>query len=103
MGFMKDNKFVKPKLPRKRKKAAIKAQGRKWYYDTIKLFYIDLGIDYKRNNISLHRFKDLIPYIPKSSWIDETKCKFWDNSSVQNEVVVSDNRPYIIPRATKYW
>ena len=34
----KPKRLPKPKLPRKRKKAAIKAQGRKWYYDTIKLW-----------------------------------------------------------------
>jgi hypothetical protein len=29
--------FKRAKLPRKRKKAAIKAQGRKWYFDTIRV------------------------------------------------------------------
>ena len=34
------SKSKKAKLPRKRKKKAIKAQGRKWYHDTIKLHKI---------------------------------------------------------------
>lgn len=44
----------KPKLPRKRKKAMIKAQGRKSYFDTIKL----------------------------AKATEEYPCKFWDNSSI---------------------
>ena len=40
MGKRENYSKVKPKLPRKRKKAAIKAQGRKWYHDTIRLYRI---------------------------------------------------------------
>lgn len=37
-----DEKYIakKPKLPRKRKKVAIKAQGRDWYRKTILLYKI---------------------------------------------------------------
>lgn len=70
----------KAKLPRKRKKAAIKAQGRKWYYDTIKLFYQTYGTPY-----------------------GEKRCKFWVNSSIKTSFVMVHGQPFPIKRATKFW
>lgn len=70
----------KAKLPRKRKKAAIKVQGRKWYHDTIKLFYKTYGTPY-----------------------GEKRCKFWVNSSIQTGIVILHGRPFPIKRATKFW
>ena len=52
---------VKAKLPRRRKKAAIKEQGRQWYYATIKLYIA----------------------CKKSGILIEPKCKFWVNASVK--------------------
>lgn len=73
------SKQRKPKLPRKRKKAAIKVQGRKWYRNTILLFNI-------------------------CNDEDEPVCKFWVNSSVCKEVqVLKGNKVGVIPTATKYW
>lgn len=86
MGFTQSaNK--KPKLPRKRKKKAIQAQGRKWYYDTIKLHNM------------------LMKHGNAGTLTGETKvCKFWVNSSIRNSVVVNGNSsPFVIPVATKYW
>lgn len=57
----KKEQQYKPKLPRKRKKAAIKAQGRDWYYQTIKLWYAS------QDNPLLY----------------EPRCKFWVNESVK--------------------
>ena len=68
------------KLPRKRKKAAIKAQGRKWYYDTIKL----------------HR-------IMVAHGNAEPVCKFWDNSSLKPFVTTVQGVPRVIPMATRFW
>ena len=70
----------KPKLPRKRKKAAIKKQGRKWYYDTIKLFYMTMEVG-----------------------INEPKCKFWVNDSITNKLETIGSFPAFIPVATRYW
>ena len=70
----------KAKLPRKRKKAAIKAQGRKWYYDTIQLFYRTYGTKF-----------------------GEKKCKFWVNSSIRNMVFWIGKTPMIIKEPTRYW
>lgn len=80
MGFM-SRKAPKAKLPRKRKKAAIKAQGRKWYYDTIKFFYI----------------------CQNDPRIAEKRCKFWVNSSIKPHVKLIQSVPMIINEATRYW
>ena len=82
--------YKKPKLPRKRKKAAIKAQGREWYMNTIKLYHItqaflrkDLGVN-ERN--------------------PEPTCKFWDNSSIKPRVILtSRGEPIQIDVPTKFW
>ena len=68
-------KTNKPKLPRKRKKACIKCQGRKLYLNTIKLAKIT----------------------------GEYPCKFWVNSSVVYSHSLIDGK--IIPSitATKFW
>lgn len=74
--------YKKPKLPRKRKKAAIKAQGRKWYHDTIKFYLIckEKGIEC------------------------EPICKFWVNASIKNvPAVLKHGTPYMIPQATRFW
>lgn len=75
----------KPKLPRKRKKAAIKVQGRKWYYDTIKLYKIS------------HR---------PGSWygfLKEKTCKFWRSDSVTDSPVIFQGKVMITPTCTHYW
>lgn len=73
---------VKTKLPRRRKKAAIKEQGRQWYYATIKLYIA----------------------CKKSGILIEPKCKFWVNASVKSVPVVShDGTPTMIPKPTRYW
>lgn len=68
------------KLPRKRKKAAIKAQGRKWYFDTIKL-----------HNIMV------------SKGNAEPVCKFWVNASIKPHAFVIQGQPRLIPMATRFW
>ena len=73
-------KPLKAKLPRKRKKAAIKAQGRKWYYDTITLFYRTYGTPY-----------------------GEKKCKFWRNDSIKTNVLIAHGQPFLIKEATRFW
>ncbi len=70
----------KAKLPRKRKKAAIKAQGRKWYRDTIVLFYRTFGTKY-----------------------GEPLCKFWKNASIQEHVVIIHGAPFLINKPTRFW
>lgn len=70
----------KAKLPRKRKKAAIKAQGRKWYYDTITLFYKTYG-----------------------SVLGEERCKFWVNASLTTHVEMIHGAPFPIMKPTKFW
>lgn len=74
-------KVPKAKLPRKRKKAAIKAQGRKWYHDTIKLF--NICQDDERTT--------------------EKVCKFWVNSSIKPHVKLVNGVPMIVNEATRYW
>lgn len=71
----------KAKLPRKRKKAAIKAQGRKWYYDTIKLFYI----------------------CQNHPQLAEKRCRFWVNSSIKPHVKLVNGVPMIVNEATRFW
>lgn len=70
----------KAKLPRKRKKAAIKAQGRKWYHDTIKFHKILL----KKGEA-------------------EPICKFWDNSSIKPKPFIVGGQVRLIPTATRFW
>lgn len=71
----------KPKLPRKRKKAAIKVQGRDWYRKTIQLYHTT-----QRHQ----RF-----------W--EPVCKFWVNASVRNMPVVCGSKAMLVPVAMRYW
>lgn len=80
MGF--STRTSKIKLPRKRKKAAIKAQGRQWYYATIKFYKA----------------------AQKGGIFKERRCKFWVNESViQTPVLTWDGVPMMIPTPTKYW
>lgn len=70
------SKRCKPKLPRKRKKECIKAQGRKSYLDTVKLAKIE----------------------------GEYPCKFWVNDSVKSIATQLTNGMVIpIPTPTRYW
>lgn len=71
----------KAKLPRKRKKAAIKAQGRKWYYDTIRLYYI----------------------VQRSGKFYEPVCKFWVNSSVVQTMCEAGGKLMPILKPTRFW
>ena len=79
-----DEKYIakKPKLPRKRKKAAIKAQGRKWYKQTIMLYKVT----------------------QKCGRFYEPVCKFWVNAAV---ILVPYGRQggtlTITPTPTRYW
>jgi hypothetical protein len=76
-------RYKKPKLPRKRKKAAIKAQGRRWYHNTIRLFKICQS----RPEVECEHI-----------------CKFWVNSSIKKYPAnLPDGTPYYIPKATKFW
>lgn len=75
-------KVPKAKLPRKRRKAAIKAQGRKWYYDTIKFFNICQAAD------------------PDNA---ERVCRFWVNASIRNRVRMINGVPVVVREATRYW
>ena len=81
----------KPKLPRKRKKAAIKVQGRDWYYNTIALYKITQ--------------KDYMS-IDKNERGDnpEPVCKFWVNSTIKPRIFITVNgEPYQLMLPTKYW
>lgn len=74
----------KPKLPRKRKKKAIKVQGRKWYHGTIKLYKI------------------LLNHLEEG--LEEPICKFWVNSQLKNEPrVMKSGGIYMATVPTKYW
>ena len=75
-------KIVKAKLPRKRKKAAIKAQGRQWYYATIKLYEAT----------------------QRSGRFVEPVCKFWNNAYIDaTPVLGKDGKPVMIPTPTRFW
>lgn len=74
-------KVPKAKLPRKRKKKAIKAQGRKWYYDTIRFFYI----------------------CQKNPLLAEKECKFWDNSSIKPHIKIVNGNPIVVNEATRFF
>lgn len=71
----------KAKLPRKRKKKAIKAQGRKWYMDTIRFYHIT----------QLH------------GTLVEPVCKFWVNASIKQSVVEVGGRIIPVSRPTRFW
>ena len=74
--------YKKAKLPRKRKKQAIKAQGRKWYYDTIKLYY----------------------FTQKTGKFYEPVCKFWNNDYIKPGTFVGPNGQIAaIMSPTRYW
>lgn len=81
MGKRENYSKVKPKLPRKRKKAAIKAQGRKWYNYTIRLYRIT----------------------QRSRKFYEPVCKFWVNTSIQQRPYESGGKLVMIPTPTRYW
>lgn len=72
--------YPKPKLPRKRKKAAIKAQGRAWYHATRKLYAVCIEKGHA-----------------------EPVCKFWDNSSLRPRVIIVQGAPRIVNMATRFW
>lgn len=65
----------KPKLPRKRKKACIKAQGRESYYSTVRLALAD----------------------------NDDNCKFWVNSTVRNVSTLVCGVSVPMPTPTRYW
>ena len=70
------SKKLNPKLPRKRKKACIKAQGRKSYLDTVRLAKVE----------------------------GECPCKFWVNASVRLIPTQLQNGMVIpIPTPTRFW
>lgn len=71
----------KPKLPRKRKKRAIKAQGRKWYHDTIRLYRVT----------------------QMSGKFYEPICKFWVNASIQQKPFENGGKLVMIPTPTRFW
>lgn len=71
----KSQKFTKPKLPRKRKKACIKEQGRNSYRNTIRLAEVT----------------------------GEYPCKFWVNSSVKLMPCELNGTIAMIPTPTRYW
>ena len=68
-------KQQKPKLPRKRKKACIKAQGRKSYYRAVNLAKVD----------------------------GEYPCKFWINSTVEMRPTMINGTVALIPTPSQYW
>ena len=65
----------KPKLPRKRKKACIKAQGRASYYSTVNLARVE----------------------------GDNNCKFWVNATVRTVPVMVNGQPIPLPTPTRYW
>lgn len=71
----------KPKLPRKRKKRAIKAQGRKWYHATIRLYRVT----------------------QMSGKFYEPICKFWVNASIQQKPFENGGKLVMIPTPTRFW
>lgn len=73
--------YKRAKLPRKRKKACIKAMGRAWYYNQIKLF--DAMV---RNGVC-----------------NERVCKFWKNDSVTHRPILVGGQPRMVPIATRFW
>ena len=71
----KFSKSRKPKHPRKRKKACIKAQGRASYYSTVNLAKVE----------------------------GEWPCKFWVNSTVEIKPVMINGAVALIPTPAQYW
>ena len=71
----KFSKSRKPKLPRKRKKACIKAQGRASYYSTVNLAKVE----------------------------GEWPCKFWVNSTVEIKPVMIHGAVALSPTPAQYW
>lgn len=65
----------KPKLPRKRKKACIKAQGRASYYSIVNLAKAE----------------------------GDNNCKFWVNSTVRSVPTLINGQLIPLPTPTKYW
>lgn len=75
-------RYRKPKLPRKRKKAAIKAEGRRWYHNTIRLWKVT------RDNPVLA----------------ELVCKFWVTAAVKVDLCPTPRGAlFPIYRPTKFW
>lgn len=75
-------RYRKPKLPRKRKKAAIKAEGRRWYHNTIRLWKVS------QDNPMLR----------------EPVCKFWVSAAVKVDCVVTQSGTvFPVYTPTKYW
>ena len=74
--------YVTPRLPRKRKKAAIKAQGREWYHNTITLWKVSQD----------------------NPLVAEPVCKFWVNESIKRRPIVFPNGQVFIQYIpTRYW
>lgn len=73
--WLGQEKRRKPKLPRKRKKACIKAQGRASYYSTVNLAKIE----------------------------GDNNCKFWVNSTVKMEPTMVNGCLMMIPTPKRYW
>lgn len=65
----------KPKLPRKRKKACIKAQGRASYYSTVSLAKAE----------------------------GDNDCKFWVNSTVRYTPTLINGQPVLLPTPAQFW
>ena len=65
----------KPKLPRKRKKACIKAQGRGSYYSTVNLAKAE----------------------------GDNNCKFWVNSTVRIKPALVNGQVILLPTPEKFW
>ena len=74
--------MTKAQLPRKRKKRATGAQGRQWYYGTIKLHHL-LVAEGRAN--------------------PDKQCQFWVNSSIVSKPTIIGGRPIMVPQATVYW
>lgn len=73
--LLSQEKRRKPKLPRKRKKACIKAQGRYSYYSTVNLAKVE----------------------------NDNNCKFWVNSTVTMEPVMINGAVMMMPTPKRYW
>ena len=71
----------KAKLPRKRKKACIKAMGREWYYLQIRLHETCV----------------------KNGTCVEKVCKFWNNDSLKPRIFMVGGSPVMIKVATRFW
>lgn len=74
-------KVPKAKLPRRRKKAAIRAQGRDWYHATIRFFYIS-----RQNPL-----------------IAEKRCTFWKHDSMRTVGKIQNNKIFCVREPMYYW